>query len=237
MLRWIGKGDVPEIRWNSHCHFSCNEHLRRAIKKYGVENFDFFVIEERSTAEQAYEAETELIQYLRSIGARLYNMNDGGVGGINPTKEVRDKIRKAYKRDKDVLQKRSEGIKKTKSDPEKRKHYSVQAKRVNGTFEARKRHSNNAKRLWESTEFQEKQRLTRQDYCSTHKRKDKPHRGKSVDQMTIDGKFIQTHISLSFAAKSLKINRALIRNCCDGKRSVAYGFTWRYTSQPRLMQS
>lgn len=55
-----------------------NKHLQNAIKLYGVENFSFECIEEWPTYDKALEAEIEMIAYLKSIGAILYNMTNGG---------------------------------------------------------------------------------------------------------------------------------------------------------------
>jgi group I intron endonuclease len=160
---YIGKTDKPANRWYGHRTNGCNEHLRRAIQKYGVEHFTFDIIEMYPTSSEAFDGESSLIIYLRSIGANLYNQNNGGKGGKCPTREVIDKIKAAYKRDADTdtLRKRAEGIRRTKSNPERRKHYRQEALRINSDPIVRQRHSDNAKRLWSDTNFREKQRLAR----------------------------------------------------------------------------
>lgn len=95
---YVGVSDGDLHRLEEHkIGIKSNSHLQRAIKVYGVENFTFVMLEEWPTMTRALEAETEMIVYLRALGATLYNMNDGGLGGINPTSELRAKISKNVK--------------------------------------------------------------------------------------------------------------------------------------------
>lgn len=72
-----------------------NIHLQNALKAYGVQNFYFEMLEEHHTFQDALNAENELIEYFRYIGADLYNKNDGGFGCSNPSQETREKMRLA----------------------------------------------------------------------------------------------------------------------------------------------
>lgn len=87
----VSNGDLHRLKEHKF-GIKSNIHLQRAIKFYGIENFIFDMLEEWPTFNRALEAETEMIVYLRSLGAVLYNMNDGGMGGINPTIALRKKI-------------------------------------------------------------------------------------------------------------------------------------------------
>lgn len=69
--------------------------IQKAIKKHGHNNFIFEVISSHDTAEEAFIAENSLILKKKSEGILLYNMNEGGVGGINPSPETREKMSKA----------------------------------------------------------------------------------------------------------------------------------------------
>lgn len=92
---YVGKANNPARRWRAHqkaARQGDSRYLYTALRKYGVERFDFAVIEEHDSEEEAYEAEMFFIQYLRSLGVQLYNLNDGGRGGINPSPETRARI-------------------------------------------------------------------------------------------------------------------------------------------------
>ena len=96
---YVGKSNYPRRRFTVHMRKAQNLHLRRAIEKYGRDQFTFNIIEEhlaetlKLAEDRAYEAETFWIQLLRQLGADLYNENDGGYGGFNPSLEVRERIR------------------------------------------------------------------------------------------------------------------------------------------------
>lgn len=154
---YVGMTKDCKRRWRTHQVNSCNEHLRNAIAKYGVESFEFSIVERWETVEQAYEAERDIILYLRFLGTSLYNSNDGGLGGCTPNDATIEKIRVAYRRDEKTLCKRGESIRHTKADPIRRKYYSDLARIVNNTKERRLQHRDNAIRLWSSTLYRKKQ--------------------------------------------------------------------------------
>jgi len=54
--------------------------IKKAVKKYGVENFDTIVLETCQNESDLRAAEIWHISYFRFIGARLYNICPGGEG-------------------------------------------------------------------------------------------------------------------------------------------------------------
>lgn len=89
--------DPPIKRFKEHISDARRKrtktHFHRAISKYGKENFTFEIILTVQTFEIALAEESKEIARARSAGIRLYNMTDGGEGGINHlTQEVRDRI-------------------------------------------------------------------------------------------------------------------------------------------------
>ena len=77
---YVGKTNNPKGRWKSHKKVARRGDPRPlycALRKYGFDAFDFEVIEEHSTEQDAYEAEAFFVEYLRGLGAQLYNLNDG----------------------------------------------------------------------------------------------------------------------------------------------------------------
>jgi group I intron endonuclease len=97
--QYVGKTNDPEMRRWDHFYRSRNNKqkqvIHRAIAKYGEENFTFEVILECESETAAFEAEHSIILEKREAGIELYNMNDGGFGGFNPTKETRERMSKA----------------------------------------------------------------------------------------------------------------------------------------------
>ena len=84
---YVGKSKDPITRWNSHKNIARKNGSRRAyiihraIKKYGLDNFEFVILEKFDTNEKANEAERFWIQYLQTKNPNGYNIQDGGEGG------------------------------------------------------------------------------------------------------------------------------------------------------------
>lgn len=95
---YIGKtsGDDPTNRITKHFAnaFSSNKRARedcpklyRSIRKYGKNNFEFEILEEYTTEEEAYEAERQLVTVHNSIKRGLNTVDGGkgaGCGKANP---------------------------------------------------------------------------------------------------------------------------------------------------------
>lgn len=112
---YIGKSNKPHARFREHMKGSHNKYLNKSIAKYGIDVFDFWVVEEWHTEKRAYEAEEELVAYLRAIGAQLYNLSGGGEGAgamSDTTREKLHQIAKAQFSDPEQCQKHIEATKK-----------------------------------------------------------------------------------------------------------------------------
>ena len=79
---YIGKcEDDFDKRFREHKRgFKSNIHLQRAFNKYGLENFDFIIIEECSP-ELCIQREMYWISYYKETKNTLYNIAEGGRGG------------------------------------------------------------------------------------------------------------------------------------------------------------
>ena len=55
--------------------------------------------------------------------------------------------------------------------------------------------------------------------------------GKSVNQLSMDGKLIKTYISISEAARSIGANKANIQKACVNERLVVYNYKWQYATK------
>lgn len=69
--------------------------LSRAIKKYGKENFSVEVLHEGIIPELLDEFEIQAIREYNTKAPHGYNLNEGGLGGINPSKETRQRMSEA----------------------------------------------------------------------------------------------------------------------------------------------
>ena len=95
--KYIGKTNDAKGRWSAHkraANRGSISHFHLALKKYGIENFDFEVLEECVDENTAYEREHQLIVEHRTMEHDYgFNMNEGGQGGCNPSEETRKKLR------------------------------------------------------------------------------------------------------------------------------------------------
>lgn len=80
---YVGKAN--DLKDRMRRHIDCVEvhssyPLYRAMKKYGIENFQIHLAEEYSSEQEAFQGERDWISYLLSFGKRLYNQTTGGEG-------------------------------------------------------------------------------------------------------------------------------------------------------------
>jgi S-adenosylmethionine decarboxylase len=97
--RYIGKSINPSSRWGHHVWLSehpkhkHHRYLHAAMAKHGVSNFTFHVLEICETEEAAFTKEVAWIaKYETTVRGKGYNLHEGGRGGINPSKETRQKM-------------------------------------------------------------------------------------------------------------------------------------------------
>jgi len=120
---YVGKSNDPQVRWGDHRKVALGGKekypgeffaVHAALHKYGLDNFKFEIISEFDAEKDAYLAETAMIllscSNLKDYG---YNCNLGGVGGIIPNEETRQKLIAAQNRPH---------IKKMKSEDMKARH-------------------------------------------------------------------------------------------------------------------
>jgi len=90
--QYVGWASDIQRRWNEHrrCGKACSLLLRRAIKKYGAEQFQFGVLEKFKTEKEAKKKEIEYISWLDTF-ENGYNLTQGGEGnlGWQPSKDTR----------------------------------------------------------------------------------------------------------------------------------------------------
>ena len=122
---YIGQASDPYNRWAKHRSRARNGNqmsaIHHAIKKYGVENFDFKVIDE-TTKEKVDDLEKHYIKEYKSY-ENGYNLTKGGMVSVQ-TEETKKRMSKSklgnqhakgYKQSEEHIRKRAEAQKKTKA--------------------------------------------------------------------------------------------------------------------------
>lgn len=101
---YIGQSVNIERRWQEHIYQNRNSAIHQAIKKYGIENFIFEIIEECSQS-QLDEREIFWIKYFNSY-ENGYNLTPGGKAhfyyDLNAVKEMYDECKSMLKTAKQI---------------------------------------------------------------------------------------------------------------------------------------
>jgi len=71
-------------------YFGSGSLLRKAIKKYGQENFVKTILCEAKSSEDLYKKEAEIVTFDFISRSDTYNLKVGGFGGTTPSPEIRD---------------------------------------------------------------------------------------------------------------------------------------------------
>ena len=94
---YVGKHKLYKRAWNNDNYFGSGVHLKAAQKKYGIENFEKFLIAWTSSEEDACKKEKIWIAHYKALGKAEYNETAGGDGLINPSLATRQKISESRK--------------------------------------------------------------------------------------------------------------------------------------------
>lgn len=96
---YVGKRKLYNKNWNEDGYMGSGHYLRRSQNKYGIENFEKFLITWTYSEEDACEKEKFWIAEYRKRGKAEYNVADGGQGGLigTWTEERRKKMSESKK--------------------------------------------------------------------------------------------------------------------------------------------
>lgn len=89
---YIGKSVDIKERWRQERYKQPNKYFANAVKKYGLENFSFEVLEECSK-EELDEKEKKYIEKYNSTDINIgYNITSGGTGGAMPSEVIQKSL-------------------------------------------------------------------------------------------------------------------------------------------------
>lgn len=183
----------PYIRWNKHQRISLNPNnkdfsfIHSSIRKYGVDNFTFDVIDTAENKEELNEKEIYYIKKFNSMAPNGYNLTSGGqsprvlsertrkllsetkLGALNPnygkhpSEETRKKLVERNNRryaSKEARLKTSISAKEVWSRPGF-KEKMIKERRARVTDEFRKKISEHSKKMWQDPVYREKMKKIR----------------------------------------------------------------------------
>jgi group I intron endonuclease len=177
-----------------------NKHLTSAIKKFGLENFEFSILE---YVEENNLSEREIYwisHFDSSNNEKGYNKTLGG-DGLKATPEIKLKI--------------SISLTGKKHTEERNLNQSLSQLNNKHTQESKDKLSKTNIERFKNIEAREKQGIKLR---------------KPVIQYSLQGDFIKEWISTREVEKILKIDRGTISKCCNGKGyyKSAGGYIWKY---------
>lgn len=206
-------------------------HIKRAIQKYGKENFSKEILEECESKEILDQKEKYWISYYNAVESMdFYNIANGGQGGdiylyLNDeqTNVVKDKLSKSHKGlnsgekcSKAIL---TECQVKEIIDMLLKSYTSIE---IAEKFGVRKNIIHNIKnhKTW-------KHLTENLNFPNNRKQRND---GKEVVQYSMDGTIIQTYNSIQEAAKITGIDKRHISAICNGKKNsfTANNYVWRF---------
>lgn len=210
---YIGQTVNPEKRFNCHIDRAINKkdktYFYNSIRKYGLENFVYCVLEENVLRENLNMKEQEWIEYYNSFYDG-YNMSAGGCQTIF-SEEFKEKISEANKGripwnkgkhgiySEETLNKRSESLK-GKQGYWTNKHLSEETK----------------KKLSESLKGKPSWQKGKPSYNR-----------KPVSKYDLNGNFIKKYDCITDALKE-NPKAGHIGEVCNGYRKQTGGFIWKY---------
>ena len=158
---YIGKHCVSEY---DPTYYGSGKLLKKAIKKYGKENFKNELLLEAETESQLNELEKKTIrEYREMFGRKLYNIAEGGNGG--------DTISGLSEQERDAfVQKMTQINQKRCASAEFKRKISQANKRRYSDPAERKRHSEKVKKTWSDPELRKRHGEYIHNYFLTHKK-------------------------------------------------------------------
>lgn len=245
--RYVGQTcQRPERRWGEGRGYRSQEHFKRAIDKYGWDNFEHVVLCSVSSKENADFLEQWFIEKWDTFDPEHgYNHTKGGGGclGHKLSPEALMKIRQA-----NMGRKLSGDHRKKISDTLKRRYASGEIQSPTMSVNARAKMS--ADRTGEGNPMYGKHQTE-----AVRKRIGAGHRGKkhssewkqnisdgrsasekikrrAVNQYTSDGILVAQYRSIKEASDATGIVCSNIQSCCNHLNWTTKGTVWRYQDEP-----
>ena len=200
--------------------------LKRAIKKYGKENFERNIVCICCSLEELNQAEYNLSVFLNVVESPdWYNLKYGGgsMMGYSPSLETRKKISRANK----GRPAPNKGI--PMSEEAKRKQREAQSGEKSSWYG--KKHTDETKQKIREKHIGTQASQETKSKMSQQRQGKNNYDAKPIVQLTIEGVFIRDWDYLRQAARELHINEASICMCCRKQHKTAGGFRWVYAKE------
>ncbi|MFA5355766.1 MAG: NUMOD1 domain-containing DNA-binding protein [Candidatus Paceibacterota bacterium] len=213
-------------------------YFQQAIKKYGIESFDFETITECLTKEELEEKEIFYIFEYQAVNKEYgYNLTYGGEGVKRWTPEMKQKVsrsNKGKKRSPEVIKKMGERRKGKKASDETKRKISegVQAHLLKyGPYHPTEEEKKRASLTHKGVKFSEERKLSMSKAAQKREPVGAAKPRKAVQQLDSSGGVLNEYVSGWEASRIIGVSQMCISDVCNGKRKTAKGFTWRFKDE------
>lgn len=232
---YIGETKCKDVsrRWNQHkqtieINKGCPA-LRDAVKKYGIDNFEFSVLI-ICFDDDRFKHEIEYIKKYNSVAPNGYNLTNGGEGGgfqgKTHTEEVKNgiknKLKQKYIDNPDLKKQMSERNKIIMSNPEVRENIKngiLNSEKMKKNIEDKK--TGNYKQIKHTEERKTKISESLKKYNASNNII-------KIKQYDMNNNLLNEYTSISDASRKISVQRKLISLYLRGKTNIAGGFIWKY---------
>lgn len=211
-------------RWGKNGNGYKTQYFRRAIDKYGWENFIHIVVRNNLTQKDASNLEKLLIKQLKSNDSKYgYNISNGGEAtflGLHHTEQAKRKIAERFLDPVNQYDLNGKLIKSWNSIREAGRILDIDSSSIAKCCKGFYKTSKNYVWRYIGDTF-DKYNL---------KKYQQPKRRVKVKQFTTSGELLRIWESVSAASLSINTSTSSIISCCKGKkgRKTVKGYVWRY---------
>lgn len=235
---YIGQSIDIERRWCQHRYGKGSLILRNAIKKYGIDNFEFSILEEIEFTNKA-----EMVEMLTALEQKWFDLKEPYKEGYNVDKSSKpnltpnkdkyfgDRISKIKIENnhcgKPINQFALDGsfIKKWISAAQIERVLGYRAENISACCLKKQNSSNNF--IWRF----EHDLLTNNDIDLANKSK----RMSEVRQYNLRGDLLNTFENVKDASQKTKIKESIIREACSGRIKTGNNFIWKFKNEELIL--
>lgn len=207
----------PEHRWGKDGYSYKGQVFKKAIEKYGWNNFDHVILFNELSAEDAYKKEQELIKLYKSNQKEFgYNLSAGGehgsTGYLNNSMSI-----VVYQYDLD-----GNFIAEYPSLSEEERVTGISNSSISSCCKGKQMYTGEFQ--WSYTKLDKMPIIDKHQLISEKVRK----KGKPVYCYDMDGNFIKKYNSARIASEETNTNQSQINVCCSGRTRYSNNFQWFY---------